>query len=366
MSEEHNTNKIVVDDMGSSPVSRRRILKQMATSSAIVAGGATGLTGASEVAKATPTKDAIKKSQSVQRILAEVGNPTIQSISNELLDDRNITNAQLIVLQTATGKIRYIQLGDQKVGVQFQFDTKIRKNNKNLPEKYQQLPRNVQAYLLLNAEGDFVFIREATETERASLASATGVDDGDAIMFYNSSINGFIVETQPRKEEDEHIDVSSVNNENENSKELFLVESDQKSIDDTNEELHSIPLDAITDYVVNDSTFDAEDTVAEAQPKSSFEYAISSVNLSTPTITQIEQPTAQSPNCVGPECQCDEGDWSTLCAQSIVVCGACVGLCGGAISSGGLLLAACLACFGSSCNFAIPLSCSLFLECSVF
>jgi hypothetical protein len=356
MSEEHDVDGPLERDEHINSINRRRFVKALG-----VAGGTAAL-GATGGAAAETAPDI---SGNVERLLTEVGNPTVQSFLTNEFDSDRATSAQSVTIKTSTGNVRYIQKGNKKVGLQFEFSSLEEETRQSIPEKYRSIPSDTQPVLLLNSDGKLVFVREATEKERDNLASATGVDRNDAAMFYNSFVDGFVVETQPRANEDKDADVSSVSVPND-SKDVFLVRPEQVTTDNTSRELHSTSLDTVADYVVDGSTLGTGDAVGEIQPENSFDRATSPLSFSSePVVGQIEQPTAQSPNCSGPECQCDEGNWSLLCAQSITVCAGCTGVCAGGIASGGLLLAGCLACFGSTCNFALPLSCSLFLECSL-
>lgn len=165
--------------------SRRKLLKSIGI-------GMSGLAVTAGSSQAALGAEKIKQSRGVQRILSEVGNPALDSVTTKEFDQK--TDALLVMAQTDIGELRYIQLNDKKLGVQFQFADRSTTINRALPKKYRALPPNVEAYLLLGTKGQLHLIRGASASERDQLAELTGADSDETLMHYHSKYGGFIVE----------------------------------------------------------------------------------------------------------------------------------------------------------------------------
>jgi hypothetical protein len=280
--------------------------------------------------------------------LSEVGNPEISSVSTERLDQN--TDAVVVTAQTEIGEVRYIKLNEKKLGVQFQFADRSGNNSRAMPEKYRALPSDADTYLLLGNEGRLHLIREASASERRRLAEVTSVGSRDALMHYHSKYGGFIVE--PKRDE---VRGSA---EQRSNPLLVTVGDGQKPRD--------LSYTDGADYLID------EDWTANTEPEvARFERSISGVEIrdeSSVSTIEVPEATAESSDFSASSHDGDgdhnydcSKDWAGMCAGSVVGCLGCAGICSTSMS--GVTLVACLGCVGSVCNFSIPLSCSIFLDC---
>lgn len=302
----------------------------------------TGVAVKAGSAQAAPGTEQVKQSRGVQRVLSEVGNPALESVTTKKLDQT--TDALLVMTHTGIGELRYIQLNDRKLGVQFQFADPSTTVNRALPKKYRALPSDVEAYLL-GTNGQLHFIREASASERGQLAELTDTDSDDALMHYHSKYGAFIVE--------EKGDATSATDGQGSNPLVVTVDGGQKA-----GEFSYTPS---SDYLLD------EDWTASTGPDvTSFQKFVSPVKIpddSSVSTIELPQATTESPDVTTEDQEYDcSKNWAYLCSGSLVGCIGCAGICSTSMS--GVTLVACLGCVGSVCNFSIPLSCSIFLDCN--
>lgn len=336
---------------------RRDLLKSATIAS-------TGLTTVTGVAVGKEEESTIKNDPAVQKLLKEVGDPAVKSVRRKPLQLDRPDGGQYVTVETEIGHVRYLQIGQNgKLGIQFEFAERTGQMRQRLPEKYRQLPPSVEARILVNADGELVFTRYATERERASLTELTGVDDDDAMAAYNSAIGGFVVGLPVETDESTR---SRSRGTSGSTAESYVVPLADDSGDVTAQDYGSQSLDNLADYYVTDQqSVDEEDAVTTAG--NDYKNAISPVEIApSADVVHVERSEAPSRRVTvqdDHDLPCGEEDWSHLCAKSLVGCAGCAAACSGALASGGALLAGCLVCVGAVCNFSIPYSCGVFLDC---
>jgi hypothetical protein len=191
---------------------------------------------------------------------------------------------------------------------------------------------------LLGAEGQIHLIREASASERDRLAELTHVENGEALMHYHSKYGGFVVE--------ETDDTTSATDKQDSNPVVVTVNGSQKS--------GEFSYSSTSDYLLDEDWTASTDTGV-----TSFERSISSVEITDESsVSTIESSDVSAQD---KEYDCSK-NWAYLCSGSVVGCIGCAGVCSTSMS--GVTLVACLGCVGSVCNFSIPLSCSIFLDCN--
>lgn len=279
-----------------SDLSRRDVLRTAGSASAAALGGTSVATG-KELTATNDDREKALKSEYVETLLKEVGNPEIIDTEKQSVEAAG-AEVEVIILKTAVGEVLYSETGDGQSSAQFRL-VDLEENpsaRRHLPIKYRNVPKTSDVLLTFDVNEGLVFLREATDREAKRLARATGVDPDDSAMFYNSLVDGF--EVHSRGNPDKHVSTESTAN-----LEAFIVGANERQQPDQND------------------------------------------------VTNI------TPGADGPETMGGCSEWCFNCAGAISWCGGCLMACASIplTTIGGI--AACAACVISGCAVGVPYVC---------
>lgn len=283
------------DDSG---LNRRKVLKNAGTAaSGLVV--STGITAADGAAEPDEAKKRALESEYVQSMLDELDHPEIINVSTQqvAVEDWLITG---IDLETELGTLTYGEDGNGDSTALFEFNQQVSRGRtrSQLPKKYRFPPQVQEAILTIDAEEGVVFMRTATPAEQRRLTKKTGVDADEAVMFYNSLIDGFEIHLKE--------DVTTQNDE----PRAYLVEPPANS---------------------------------------------SNANISAGASSEVTDLSSMEADGVVTTSSCDS--WAFRCMGSITICSACFLACGSAPVNPPAV-AGCVLCVTGSCGLAVPVSCT--------
>ncbi|MFC4542943.1 hypothetical protein ACFO5R_13530 [Halosolutus amylolyticus] len=284
-------------------VNRRHMMKNagIAVSSIVASARVTTATGS---AKLDEAKERALESEYVQSLLDELDQPEIAGVSAEKVTIESLEITK-INLETDLGILSYSEDESGNTTALFEFDQQASrgKSRSQLPRKYRFPPQAEEAILTIDAREGVVFMRAATPAEQRRLTKKTGVDSGEAVMFYNSLIDGFEIHLK--------------NNASARDEEprAYLVEPPANS---SNANISAGASSEVTDL----SSMETDEVVAAS-------------------------------GCA---------TWATNCGLSITWCGSCIMACASIplTTVGGVL--ACATCVGTSCVVALPYACKKLID----
>ncbi|MFH5802278.1 twin-arginine translocation signal domain-containing protein [Haladaptatus sp. CMAA 1911] len=282
---------------------RRNFLKGIGAAGA----GAFGLAGmGTTLATAEPSNTEVTqvlRSDDVQTILSELGQPDIDPgtvnklVPENKVDDEQIDSLEVFEIPTDFGTIRY-SVNESEAGAQFKF-----KQTGSRPQEYRKIPRNIRSGLAAT-NNELIFIREATTNERQHLDNLIDVDitDDNTEVVKTSDINGFRVVTQAKGEKE--------------SPTIYDVIFEDRDIADKRGELSS-----------NDANYSSDDVSIQ------------------------QQMVAQG--CLS---------WCVGCVGVLTTgCPACAWFCYGVTTVPGAIL--CIGCWTGTCGIVLPVTCGKCLDC---
>jgi len=173
--------------------SRRKLLK---TTSVTAVGGYSGIASVSAVSEFEPDelKHRVVNNERVQLLVEELENPEFTKITKRRANpgDMRLT---VVTLSTSFGKLIYGKPVDGESTALFKFDSprEAAAAGGAVPQRYQSMPKGVEAVLTLDEDVGVVLLRTASKQEQKQLAEATGATPSESMMFYNSKIDGFEV-----------------------------------------------------------------------------------------------------------------------------------------------------------------------------
>ncbi|WP_188424848.1 twin-arginine translocation signal domain-containing protein [Haloferax sulfurifontis] len=209
-----------------SETGRRSFLKALGISGAAMSMSTGLVAGKANSASQTRVQEAIE-SPEVQKILAELGSPSVQRGKATTRKASNVDEApnggekihtlfEVTVLPTPVGEIRYTEIvgGDTHkegiAGAQYRFTYQMEDENvqspsgnsmieSKLPSKYQSLPENTPA-MLFTRDDEVVFGREASSDEVAQISDIVELDEDEFKSSTTSSQTGFHVMVKNQQE----------------------------------------------------------------------------------------------------------------------------------------------------------------------